>query len=59
MQQSSAGALTALTEREVTEIDGGGPTQCIGTYDEDGNLIGTCTDPSGVLSQLLGGGRPY
>ena len=51
--------LTELSSIEAVTIDGGGPTNCIGTYDEDGNLIGTCTDPSGVLSQLLGGGRPY
>ena len=59
MDHTEARDLITLTESESTEIEGGGPTSCIGTYDEEGNLIGTCTDPTGVLSQLLGGGRPY
>jgi guanyl-specific ribonuclease Sa len=59
MRQNEARELVPLDQTELTQIEGGGPTNCIGTYDEDGNLIGTCTDPSGVLSKLLGGGRPY
>ena len=59
MRQNEVRELVPLEQPELTQIDGGGPTNCIGTYDEDGNLIGTCTDPSGVLTKLLGGGRPY
>jgi hypothetical protein len=54
MRQNDEQDLVVLTPSEVQATDGGGPTNCMGTYDEDGNLIGTCTDPTGALTKLLG-----